>query len=45
MVDGKNLLQNLLFDNALRPWLSVQAKTELEAFEIALDNVRPTVGS
>ncbi|MGT9003826.1 30S ribosomal protein S7 [Escherichia coli] len=42
MVDGKNLLLNLSYTAR---WDSAQrsGKSELEAFEVALENVRPTV--
>ncbi|MCS5950923.1 30S ribosomal protein S7 [Klebsiella pneumoniae subsp. pneumoniae] len=43
MVDGKNLLQKLSYTARWRPWLSGSGKSELEAFEVALENVRPTV--
>lgn len=42
MVDGKNLLLNLSYTAR---WNTAQrsGKSELEAFEVALENVRPTV--
>lgn len=42
MVDGKNLLLNLSYTAR---WDTAQrsGKSELEAFEVALENVRPTV--
>lgn len=42
MVDGKNLLQKQSSIPRWRPRLSVLVRS-LEAFEVALDNVRPTV--
>lgn len=43
MVDGKNLLQKPSYTARLRPLAQRSGKNELEAFEVALDNVRPTV--
>lgn len=42
MVDGKNLLLNLSYTARWRP-AQRSGKSELEAFEVALENVRPTV--
>ncbi|QKP94936.1 30S ribosomal protein S7 [Escherichia coli] len=43
MVDGKNLLLNLSYTARWRPLAQRSGKSELEAFEVALENVRPTV--
>ncbi len=43
MVDGKNLLQKLSYTARWRPSAQRSGKSELEAFEVALENVRPTV--
>ena len=43
MVDGKKSTAESIVYNALETLAQRSGKTELEAFEIALDNVRPTV--
>ncbi|VTT29264.1 30S ribosomal protein S7 [Klebsiella pneumoniae] len=43
MVDGKKSTAETIVYNALETLAQRSGKNELEAFEVALDNVRPTV--
>ncbi|SUC29453.1 30S ribosomal protein S7 [Providencia rettgeri] len=43
MVDGKKSTAEAIVYNALETLAQRSGKTELDAFELALDNVRPTV--